>query len=177
MNIATTPGTPARARTSSTNSFAANPRASSISLPMKRPMTFLVPLLAVTCLAAAGPTTSASAATSVSDEDQLAFPPQGDSECKSHGDPIRLRGWYAWRSFSARSREGGRTANLRTLRFRGQYHLTVCRIPRRRSYEIKATVTNVRTGGEAINQTFLFGGGPGDIDDFTWGTELEHTRR
>jgi hypothetical protein len=144
---------------------------------MKRPMTFLVPLLAVTCLAVAGPITTASAVTSVSDEDQLAFPPRGDSECKSHGSSVRLRGLYAWRSFSGRSGEGGRTANLRTLRFRGRYHLTVCRIPRRRSYEIKATVTNVRTGGEAINQTFLFGAGRNDIDDFIWGTELEHPRR
>ena len=162
MTIPTTPGIPARARTSRGG------------LLVKRPMTFLLPLLAVTCLVVAGPITPASAATSVSDQDQLVFPPQGDSECKSHGDPVRLRGRYAWRSFSGRLPNGGRSSNLRTLRFRGRYHLTVCRTPHRRSYEIKAILTNVRTGGEAINRHTLFALGSGD---FVWGTELERTRR
>jgi hypothetical protein len=142
---------------------------------MKRPMTFLVPLLAVTCLAVAGPISTASAVTSVSDEDQLTFPPRGDSECKSHGSSVRLRGRYSWRSYSARHGRG-RSQNLRTLRFRGRYYLTVCRIPHRRSYEIKATLTNVRTGGKAVNQHLLFGKF-NDAGDFYWGTELEHPRR
>jgi hypothetical protein len=142
---------------------------------MKRSTTFLVPLVAVACLAVAGQTATASAATSVSDTDQLAFPPQGDSECKSHGGALKLRGSYAWRSYSALLGRG-RTANLRTLRFRGRYRLTVCRIPRRRSYEIKATLTNVRTGGEAVNQSFLFAK-RNSVSDYTWGTELERTRR
>jgi hypothetical protein len=143
---------------------------------VRRLLTVLVPILAVVCLAVAGPIAPASAATSVDVRDQqLVFPPNRHAEkCKSHGAPIRLTGRWMFRAYVGKHGKG-RTTNVRgPLRFQGRYYLTVCIEAHRRTYEIEATLTNARTGGKAFVRQLLFaGGGSGD---YNWGTELVRPR-
>jgi hypothetical protein len=142
---------------------------------VKRLTTLLVPVLAVAGLAVAGPISPASAATSVDViAQQLTFPPSRFAErCESHGGPIRLRGRYTFRAYVAVHGKG-RTTNVRgPLKLKGHYHLTVCLEAHRRTYEVEATITNVRTGGKAYVRQLLFGK-KGTARDYDWGTQLVH---
>lgn len=139
---------------------------------MKRLMTLLAPVLAVTCLAVAGPISPASAVTSVGDTSKLAFPPRGKTQCRAH-TPLKLRGVYIWRTFIGRHGKG-RTSNVRPrMRLRGRYTFVVCLEAHRRTYEVEARITNSRTGGTAVNRQLLFKR-KGAAADYDWGTEIVH---
>jgi hypothetical protein len=127
--------------------------------PMKRSMTAVALALAVAFLAAfgslAGPTATASAATSIDMLNYLTFPHQTAGDICSAERKVRLRGKYRFGVYTRHRLYPARFVDSRVIRLNGVYNWKVC-LHRNlsRTYQVDSGIRNVNSGGNAtVNYT------------------------
>jgi hypothetical protein len=148
--------------------------------PMKRLMTSFALALAVAFLATfgsfAGPTATASAATSIDMLNYLTFPHQTAGGICSADRRVRLRGTYLYGVYTRHRLHPARFVDDRKIRLNGVYNWKVC-LHRNlsRTYQVDSGIRNVNNGGSASVNYTEFGTIRGN-GYYDWGSFFEKVR-